>query len=281
MPAGAAVATGFFTVTGAGLLGGLLAAPRAELGRFFSALHAVLALCCLLLVVPFRMAGGDISVATPPSAARAALWGAILAGGIGLLFVAALYLPQGRGGRGVLPGGRVGSWLLRLSLTCALVAVALDGWIIAGGRRPAVFVASAVAAGALLGVVVVAMDLGHWYLVRVRMSEAHLMRFARLMGLAVMARAVLLLGGLVLYGTDSPGGLAVYLKSVAVDHGFFFWQRIVFGLIGPAVFAYMVFETARIRSTQSATGILYIALIFVLIGELLARYLAVSGLGPL
>lgn len=281
MPAGAAVATGFFTVTGAGLLGGLLAAPRAELGRFFSALHAVLALCCLLLVVPFRMAGGDISVATPPSAARAALWGAILAGGIGLLFVAALYLPQGRGGRSVLPGGRVGSWLLRLSLACALVAVALDGWIIAGGRRPAVFVASAVAAGALLGVVVVAMDLGHWYLVRVRMSEAHLMRFARLMGLAVMARAVLLLGGLVLYGTDSPGGLAIYLKSVAVDHGFFFWQRIVFGLIGPAVFAYMVFETARIRSTQSATGILYIALIFVLIGELLARYLAVSGLGPL
>ena len=281
MPAGAVVATGFFTVTGAGLLGGLLAAPRAELGRFFSALHAVLALCCLLLVVPFRMAGGDISVATPPSAARAALWGAILAGGIGLLFVAALYLPQGRGGRSVLPGGRVGSWLLRLSLTCALVAVALDGWIIAGGRRPAVFVASAVAAGALLGVVVVAMDLGHWYLVRVRMSEAHLMRFARLMGLAVMARAVLLLGGLVLYGTDSPGGLAIYLKSVAVDHGFFFWQRIVFGLIGPAVFAYMVFETARIRSTQSATGILYIALIFVLIGELLARYLAVSGLGPL
>jgi hypothetical protein len=281
VPAGAAVATGFFTLTAAGLLGGLLAAPRAELGRFFSALHAVLALSCLLLVVPFRLAGGDLSVGTPLAASRAALWGAVLAGGIGLLFVAALYLPHGRGGRGVLPGGRLGSWLLRLSLLFALVAVALDGWIIAGGRRPAAFVASALAAGALLGVVVVAMDLGHWYLVRVRMSEIHLMRFARLMGLAVMVRAVLLLGGLVLYGTDSPGGLAVYLKTVAVDRGFFFWQRVGFGLVGPAVFAYMVFETARIRSTQSATGILYIALIFVLIGELLARYLAVSGVGPL
>jgi hypothetical protein len=43
----------------------------------------------------------------------------------------------------------------------------------------------------------------------------------------------------------------------------------------------MVSETARIRSTQSATGILYVAVIFVLIGELLARYLTVIGLGPM
>src|SRR3972149_81047 len=33
--------------------------------------------------------------------------------------------------------------------------------------------------------------------------------------------------------------------------GIFFWQRVLFGLIGPAVLAYMTWETAKIRSTQS------------------------------
>jgi hypothetical protein len=41
----------------------------------------------------------------------------------------------------------------------------------------------------------------------------------------------------------------------------------------------MVDRTARIRSTQSATGLLYVALVFVLFGELIASYLwAASGL---
>jgi len=281
MPAGTAVATGFFTLTGAGLLAGLLAAPRAELGRFFSTLHAVMALFCFLLVVPFRSADRHATLGSAPEPAAAALTCAVLAGLFVLLFVAALYLPQGRGGRGVLPGGRVGLSLLLLSLACALATVVLDAWIIAGGRQPAMFAAAAVAAGALLGAVVVAMDLGHWYLVRARLSETYLIRFARLLGLAVALRAVLLIVGLVLFGADSIGGLPVYLRTVTVDRGFFFWQRIFFGLLGPAVFAYMVSETARIRSTQSATGILYVAVIFVLIGELLARYLTVGGLGPM
>jgi hypothetical protein len=43
----------------------------------------------------------------------------------------------------------------------------------------------------------------------------------------------------------------------------------------------MVYATARIRSTQSATGILYLTVIFVLIGEFLARFLTVAGAGPM
>ena len=40
--------------------------------------------------------------------------------------------------------------------------------------------------------------------------------------------------------------------------GVFFWQRVLFGLCGPTVLAYLTWETAKIRSTQSATGILYV-----------------------
>jgi hypothetical protein len=46
------------------------------------------------------------------------------------------------------------------------------------------------------------------------------------------------------------------------------------GLVGPAVATWMTWQTVRIRSTQSATGILYIAMTLVLFGELTAMVLS-------
>jgi hypothetical protein len=42
------------------------------------------------------------------------------------------------------------------------------------------------------------------------------------------------------------------------------------GIAGPTVATYLAWKTVAIRSTQSATGILFIATIFVLFGELTA-----------
>jgi hypothetical protein len=46
------------------------------------------------------------------------------------------------------------------------------------------------------------------------------------------------------------------------------------GLLAAAIAAYLTWKTAEIRSTQSATGILYITMIFVLFGELTSLVLA-------
>jgi hypothetical protein len=46
------------------------------------------------------------------------------------------------------------------------------------------------------------------------------------------------------------------------------------GFVGTAAATFMVMKTARIRSTQSATGILYIAMIFVIFGELTSIIMA-------
>ena len=62
-----------------------------------------------------------------------------------------------------------------------------------------------------------------------------------------------------------------YILSV---DGIFFWQRVLFGLAGPAVLSYLTWETAKIRSTQSATGILYVDFFTVVVGEVLAKYIA-------
>jgi hypothetical protein len=277
------IAIGFFTSTAAGVLAGLLLTPREELGRFFSALNAALAFACFCLVAPFRPdpLGRTAAGARGQEIDVLASLAAGLAMALTAAFIVSLYLPAGRGGRGVMPGGRRGKWLLVLAAAAALGATALDGWGLArGGASAFMSGAGALAAAALLGSVIVAMILGHWYLVRLRLPERHLVRFSRILGGAVLLRALVLIAGIVIFGAAAPGGVGAFLRQLAVDRGLFFWQRIFFGILGPAAFSYMAYETSRIRSTQSATGILYIAVVFVVIGEFLARYLAAAGAGP-
>jgi hypothetical protein len=45
------------------------------------------------------------------------------------------------------------------------------------------------------------------------------------------------------------------------------------GFVAPLVLAWMAWQAARMRSTQSATGILYVAVIFCFLGELSGQLL--------
>jgi len=269
--AASAIATGFFTYAAAGILAALLVAPFKDLGRFFFALNAGIAFGGLTLSAPLRgpAVPGDRSGGTMLDVLGQ------VSGLASLLVVAAylvaLYLPRRRERRGLLAAGAC----------CALMTTALDGWRAAAGAPAWAFAASALSAATLLGFVIVAMNVGHWYLVRTRLAAGHLVRFATALAIAVGVRALVLTVGLAAQGAHSTLGLAGYLQELTVARGFFFWQRIVFGILGPAAFSWMIYQTARIRSTQSATGILYIAIIFVVIGEFLARYLTVAGAGPL
>jgi hypothetical protein len=51
-------------------------------------------------------------------------------------------------------------------------------------------------------------------------------------------------------------------------------MRWCWGLLGPLGLAYPIWATVKIRSTQSATGILYVAVLFIMTGEFLSLYLA-------
>ena len=284
MSSGTGITTALFTCAAAGVLGALLASPRAELGRFFSALTAGVAFGFLSLSVPFRPTPLSLLQGSSPARAPVALasLGAGVAVSLCVAFVALLYRPGGRGGRGVVPGGRWAGRILVLATASALAVTALDGWDAGrGGGIAWIFGANALAGAGLLGTSIVGMLLGHWYLVRVGLSERHLVRFSLLLLGAIGVRTVLLVVGLTFHGVGSADGLGEIVRELALERGFFFWQRILFGILAPAILGYMIYLTARIRSTQSATGILYVAVIFVLIGEFLARYLAATGAGPM
>jgi hypothetical protein len=63
------------------------------------------------------------------------------------------------------------------------------------------------------------------------------------------------------------------MTDIVHGHGLFFWQRILTGLGIPLVLSYMIWSTARIGANQSATGLLYVGVVFVIIGEIISKYM--------
>ena len=171
-------------------------------------------------------------------------------------------------------------WTAVLSGAVALVSggmAAADG---AGPSVAAMTVASFITSAALLGGASTAMILGHWYLV-IPSMDVSLLQSIVTFHIGSTALRILVVSGVVwwaLVAADLPGpGFERYIFSI---DGVFFWQRILFGLLGPVVLAYMTWETAKIRSTQSATGILYVDFFTVIVGEVLAKYLLVATAVP-
>ncbi len=126
-------------------------------------------------------------------------------------------------------------------------------------------VAGALSSIALLGSVNLAMTLGHWYLVVRGMPIDPLKRLT----IATLAATVVRL--LVVIAAIAIGGM---WHEVAVRQGIFFWMRAGWGLAGPLVLYPMVWGTVRIRSTMAATGILYVDVVAVVIGEVLGAWIA-------
>jgi hypothetical protein len=129
----------------------------------------------------------------------------------------------------------------------------------------------------LLGGACTAMVLGHWYLVIPSMDVSHLQSMVKIhMASMVVRIAVVGAAVFVAIATWEPGSGPSFSRYIFSISGIFFWQRILFGLAGPAVLSYLTWETAKIRSTQSATGILYVDFFCVVVGEVLAKYLLLA-----
>lgn len=132
------------------------------------------------------------------------------------------------------------------------------GWSLAG----------ALASIALLGSVNLAMLLGHWYLVVRGMSIDPLKRLTIATLVAAIAKTVLVVVVLVVARPES-------MRDI------FFWMRAGWGLLGPLALYPMVWGTVRIRSTMAATGILYVDVVAVVIGEVLGGWLSALAHVPL
>ena len=162
----------------------------------------------------------------------------------------------------------------------ALVAQALDT-AASVPTAQAMTVASFLSSAALLGGACTAMILGHWYLVIPSMQVSLLQSIVKVHIASMVIRvAVVAAAVFVAIVTWQPGMGPSFRHYILSVSGIFFWQRVLFGLAGPAVLSYLTWETAKIRSTQSATGILYVDFFTVVVGEVLAKYLLLATRVP-
>jgi hypothetical protein len=162
-------------------------------------------------------------------------------------------------------------------LSDALALGSVPGWEL---PPPYLVAANLLTAALLLGAAVTSMVLGHWYLVARGLSFQALERLTRLLALALGARLVAALAGTWLQlplwteKVHSAGAAAFFAGD-----GIFILARVLFGFLAPLVLVKMVWNCVRIESNQSATGILYVTVAFILIGEIIAKhFLSAAGL---
>jgi hypothetical protein len=150
-------------------------------------------------------------------------------------------------------------------LGAGVLTLAVWCWRVATGASVAWSIAGALSSIALLGSVNLAMLLGHWYLVVRGMAIEPLKRLTIATLVATIVRIVVVVAALL-----APG----VWHEAALRQGIFFWMRAGWGLLGPLALYPMVWGTVKIRSTMAATGILYVDVVAVIIGEVLGGWLS-------
>jgi hypothetical protein len=122
---------------------------------------------------------------------------------------------------------------------------------------------------ALLGTSLVAMTTGHWYLSNAALSFDILRRLTGLFVAAVAAKAIV--SGLYL-----ATRFGEYWRLEDFDK-LVMGVRLGAGVAFAMLLGLMSLSCAKRRANQSATGILYVAVLFVLIGETISLYLTLRG----
>jgi hypothetical protein len=128
-----------------------------------------------------------------------------------------------------------------------------------------------ITSGLLLGTTMAAMLLGHWYLNAPGMELAPLRRLLIAMGAAVALQAALCGVGLALEASQ---------HALSTQDWLFLLLRWSFGLVGVLILTGLTWKTLEIPNTQSATGILYVAVMGVFVGETMSLLLSAESVFP-
>jgi hypothetical protein len=161
-------------------------------------------------------------------------------------------------------------WLGMAGVAAGVGAFVLGalGW---GGGFPSivVLIGQSLLLAAATGGVFAAMILGHWYLVTPKLPEGPLVLFARLLLGIVAVQLVFFVVSVALGGGSGGGAFSPLVGPWAL----FVWLRLLVGLVFPLVVSWAAIQTARTRSMESATGLLYIN-----VGTIAAATIVASGL---
>jgi hypothetical protein len=166
----------------------------------------------------------------------------------------------------------------KLFIAGVAAACWLGGWWSLGSRSAADgwHAADFLTGGLLLGLVTTAMLLGHWYLNTPTMRLEPLKRLLVLLALAILLRMVVSGSGAALAAQQAAAGGSMPVSTWAL----FLTLRWAAGLVSVLALTGLAWQTLKIPNTQSATGILYAAVILAFIGELTSQLLSAEARYP-
>lgn len=137
---------------------------------------------------------------------------------------------------------------------------------------------SALFSSFVLGLVSVGMLFGHWYLIDPNLPVEYLQTIVRLIGIALVAELIVIV---LVIAAMSAGADAALVRALFESHLTLVAMRLLLGPAASIALAWMTWQTLKIPQTMAATGLLYIAVMSVLVGELLGRFILFRTTIPL
>lgn len=125
------------------------------------------------------------------------------------------------------------------------------------------------------------MLLGHWYLIDRDLTLDPLKNLFRLFVGALIAQSVFLVLTPVLFALTGSEATTAALARLFDEHRSLMWARLLVSPLSTAGLAWMVWKTLQIPQTMAATGLLYIAILSSVVGELLGRFVLFRTALPL
>jgi hypothetical protein len=125
--------------------------------------------------------------------------------------------------------------------------------------------------GALaLGAVATGMLLGHWYLIDLGLSIEPMRRIFRWFVGAVVVHAAVRLQTVAVLAIG-PSVATAAVSALWHENRLLLALRFLLGPLAALALGWMIHRTLQIPQTMAATGLFYIAILFVLVGEILGR----------
>jgi len=123
----------------------------------------------------------------------------------------------------------------------------------------------------LLGTVTVGMLLGHWYLIDTGQSLDPFIRIYKFFVVALVVQTIFLLISVIILYNFGVLESVIALERLWTDHHTLFLTRVISGQVAPLILSWMIWRTLVIPHTMAATGLFYIALLGVFVGEILGK----------
>ena len=161
------------------------------------------------------------------------------------------------------------------SIIAGLIALSLNARSFYDARgfslESLLYSGSFIVSALLLGSVTVGMLIGHWYLIDTGQSLDPFIRIFKFFVAALLLQAAcFLLIVSLLYFHGAPQIDAGFTR-LWNNHSTLLTLRVLVGQIAPLILSGMIWRTLKIPHTMAATGLFYIALLGVFVGEILGR----------